>query len=159
MNSIHVFEAFTALSKKVREEKRIISHLEFENFVREYEIHQNKKDFIEEWWDFRFMKALRLIDLNTPETEYQEILKEYRSEKDRKRNEMKKNKSRETSKTKDSFIRKEDVNHENIELDKKNNDNHPEAGNISENFSDLDTNPESLKNRVSRLVDKLSGLL
>ncbi len=94
MNSIHVFEAFTGLCKKVREEKRILTHQEFENFASEYQVCKAKKEFIAEWWDFRFMKALKLIDLNTSEEEYQETLVEYREEEERKRLERKNNRMR-----------------------------------------------------------------
>ncbi|MFW5820766.1 MAG: hypothetical protein ACOCWA_05715 [Bacteroidota bacterium] len=153
MDRIHVFEAFTELNRKVREEKRIISHQEFESFVREYKVFDDKKDFIEEWWDYRFMKALKFIDLNTSEEEYHEILKEFREEKEKKRLERKMDRIQDASEIQKSIAQIENSDKENPHSE------HIKPGNHSQDKHIDDISRESLKNRVSRLVEKLSSLL
>lgn len=154
MDSIQVFEAFTELSKKAREEKRIISPQEFDNFARDYEVRQTRKAFIEEWWDFRFMKALRFINSDTSEEEYQESLKEFREEKERKRLERKKDQNQDAHEPLNPMAQKEysDTGNPPNELNISDNPNQEDSDND-------DINRESLKDRVGRLVEKLTGLL
>ncbi len=155
MDSIRVFEAFTELSREAREEKRIITHQEFENFIKEYKVHKTKKDFIEEWWDYRFMKALKLIDNNTSEEEFQETLKEYREEKDRKRLERKQNTAEVASEIQDSGVHKTNPEAGNRDSESK---SHPNPS-VKEEEANERKNRETLKNRVNSLIEKLAGLL